>query len=284
MIKCPFCNSDSVKVHSGTRDNKDIDVYKCMKCETKFLGDLKSDIDYEAGEMYENHILNSKSIEERIKEFVPDTIRRVKLTSEMCKGKDVLDFGCGFGEYLSEIKKISNFAVGVELGKEERDYCLKNDIEVYKDIDEFDRTFDVITLFHVFEHLKNPNEWLNKFFQYQKRGGLLILEVPNSNDALIELYKCKAFEDFTYWSAHLYLYSEKSLTDLIESSNLYEIVDTKQVQRYSIANYLMWLSKGKPGGHKTWNFIDSNELNHAYENKLQELGMCDTLFYVLKRK
>ena len=284
MIKCPFCNNDSVKVHTGTRDNKDIDIYKCMKCETKFLGNLKSDIDYEAGEMYENHILNAKSIEERIKEFEPDTIRRIKLTSEMCKGKDVLDFGCGFGAYLNEIKKISNSVAGVELGKEERTYCLENDIEVYKDIEEFDRTFDVITLFHVFEHLKNPKEWLKKFSQYQKKGDLLILEVPNSNDALLELYKCKAFEDFTYWSAHLYLYSDKSLIDLIKSTNLYEIVSAKQVQRYSIANHLMWLSNGKPGGHKEWNFIDSNELNHAYENKLQELGMCDTLFYVLKRK
>ena len=50
---------------------------------------------------------------------------------------------------------------------------MRNDIQVYKDIDEFDRTFDVITLFHVFEHLKNPKDWLNKFSQHQKRGGAI---------------------------------------------------------------------------------------------------------------
>lgn len=58
MIKCPFCNSDSERVHVGTRDNKDIDIYSCKQCETKFLSNLDSNIAYDDGEMYENSILN----------------------------------------------------------------------------------------------------------------------------------------------------------------------------------------------------------------------------------
>lgn len=284
MMKCPFCNSDSERVHVGTRDNKDIDIYSCEKCEVKFLSKLDSDIAYEDGEMYENNILNKVSIEARIKEYESDTTRRINLTKLLCEGKNVLDFGCGFGAYLQEIQKISQSVAGVELGKQERAYCCKNGLNVSSDIDTFEEKFDVITLFHVFEHLKDPKYWLKKFYEHQNKGGVLILEVPHAKDALIDLYRCKAFEDFTYWSAHIYLYTEKSLKRLVEDSDMYEILEAKQVQRYTLANHLMWLANGRPGGGKTWNFIDDKDLNYAYEKKLKELGLCDTLFYVLVRK
>ena len=51
----------------------------------------------------------------------------------------------------------------------------------------------------------------------------------------------------------------------------------KHVQRYPLANHLYWLSKGKPGGHKQWNFINSESLNKQYEQQLAALGMTDTI-------
>jgi len=57
-----------------------------------------------------------------------------------------------------------------------------------------------------------------------------------------------------------------------------------QLQRYSIGNHLYWLAKGKPGGHKIWKDMESDALNIAYEEKLRELKMCDTIFMVLELK
>lgn len=131
--------------------------------------------------------------------------------------------------------------------------------------------------------MSRPKEWLEKLSEYLNTNGKLIIEVPNANDALLELYESQAFADFTYWSAHLFLYTQKSLTLVIEETKKYSIELAGQVQRYSLANHLMWLAKGKPGGQKHWNFIDSNELNVAYVEKLKELQMCDTLFFVLNR-
>lgn len=70
----------------------------------------------------------------------------------------------------------------------------------------------MITLFHAFEHLTDPGIWLDRFSEYLYSGGYLIIEAPNANDALLSLYESKAFADFTYWSAHLFLYTINSLS------------------------------------------------------------------------
>lgn len=113
---------------------------------------------------------------------------------------------------------------------------------------------------------------------------MLIIEVPNSNDVLLSLYECNKFADFTYWSEHLFLYTSHSLQRVVESIDCYEVVLSTQVQRYPLSNHLFWLAKGLPGGQEKWQSLNSAELNAAYEDKLKELSMCDTLYMVLKKK
>jgi hypothetical protein len=55
------------------------------------------------------------------------------------------------------------------------------------------------------------------------------------------------------------------------------------VQRFSIANHLHWLAKKKPGGHKSWNFLDEELVENKYREKLFELQMNDTLFYEITK-
>jgi 2-polyprenyl-3-methyl-5-hydroxy-6-metoxy-1,4-benzoquinol methylase len=170
------------------------------------------------------------------------------------------------------------------LGKCERDYLNNQGIRCFRTIDECDEKFDAITLFHTFEHLANPTQWLNKYNDYLNEEGYLIIEVPNANDILLSLYECEKFADFTYWSAHLFLYTKKSLSMIIESTGKYDIISAGQVQRYPLANHLMWLAKGLPGGQVKWEMLNSPELDGAYFDKLKELDMCDTLFFVLRKK
>ena len=117
-----------------------------------------------------------------------------------------------------------------------------------------------------------PDEWELKY-------GLN----PNADDALLTLYQSKPFSEFTYWSCHLFLYTESTLAKLAEKAGL-RINYIKQVQRYNLANHLYWLSKGKPGGHKEWHFMDSDDLNSAYEKQLASIGGCDTLLGSLSIK
>ena len=284
-LQCPICSGGGVvAVHKGTRDDGTVDVYECSACGTKFLDIPKMEHDYEHGFVYENDPLSDLDIEERLRWFHEDDFRRYQMVRTLCTGKKVLDFGCGFGGFLHYISEVAGVCSGVELGENEREYLNKKGIRCFRTIDDTEGKFDIITLFHVFEHLSNPEKWLEKFSDYLEPGGYLVIEVPNANDILLSLYENEKFADFTYWSAHLFLYTMKSLTMLINRVGKYDIVSPGQVQRYSIANHLMWLAKGVPGGHKDWNYLDSEELNKAYAEKLSQLQMCDTLFFVLSRR
>ena len=84
--------------------------------------------------------------------------------------------------------------------------------------------------------------------------------------------------------APIFPYTDQSLSKVIEQSDKYSIESAGQVQRYTIANHLMCLVKRLPGGHNKWKFIDTKELNEVYCEKLKELEMCDTLFFILKKR
>ena len=280
---CGICGEhQSILVHRGTRDNKNVDVYQCTSCGTKFLSVI-GDYDYENGFMNQTSQMSMEAIDARVTSCYEDDFRRFNLVGDLCQGKRVLDFGCGFGGFLKFVSCKANEVMGVELGKDERNYLKQQGIPCSKVIDDVNCQYDVITMFHVLEHLSNPVAWLDKISNYLCTGGKLIVEVPNANDALLELYQCKDFSDFTYWSAHLYLYTKRSLNMLIQKTNKLIVDREGEIQRYPLANHLMWLSKGEPGGHVKWDFLNSKVLDKAYEDKLREIDACDTLFFVLKK-
>lgn len=284
MFQCPICHGEGRMVHKGTRDNNEIDVYRCRECGTRFLSVVDKDYDYENGFMYETNNMADLDIEARLHLLERDDQRRFEMVKSLCKDKNVLDFGCGFGGFIQRISTVTNGCCGVELGRDEREYLAKKGIACFKTIEECNRQFDIITLFHTFEHLSNPGMWLDKFSDFLVPNGKMVIEVPNADDILLSVYENEKFADFTYWSAHLFLYTVKSLSMIVEQSGKYDILSAGQVQRYTIANHLMWLAKGLPGGHDKWDNLDSIELNKAYAEKLRELQMSDTLFFILQRK
>ena len=54
------------------------------------------------------------------------------------------------------------------------------------------------------------------------------------------------------------------------------VVAVQHYQSYPLSNHLHWLSRGKPGGHQLWKFLDTLELTSAYANSLAALGKTDT--------
>lgn len=136
--------------------------------------------------------------------------------------------------------------------------------------------YDLITAFHVLEHLPDPREILKQLGGLLKPDGRMVVEVPSANDALLTLYNCEAFQRFTYWSQHLYLFTASTLTTLIKQEGL-KVISVQHYQRYPLSNHLYWLSQDKPGGHMQWSFLDTAEVNHAYAQSLASIGKTDTL-------
>ena len=141
--------------------------------------------------------------------------------------------------------------------------------------------YDLITAFHVIEHLPDPLQVLKSLAEKLSSNGQIIIEVPSSEDALLTLYDSDAFQRFTYWSQHLFLFNSNNLGLLAKKAGL-AVKAIQHIQRYPLSNHLHWLSKGKPGGHKAWSFIDSPELNNAYANALAAVGKTDTLVAYLE--
>lgn len=275
-MACYLCDSDDIKIREGSvRDNQDLKIFECKKCSLVFLNNF----DHIQDNFYEqSKMRNGEEIKKWIKDTYKDDRRRfLKLKNDLIN-KDILDFGAGNGNFLKLAKKYANSVTAIELDRESHIIFKKNKINYYLDINEIpaDKKFDVITLFHVIEHLKDPISYLKSISNILKEDGKIILEFPNSNDSLLSLYKSKEFSNFTYWSCHLMLFNEKTIKMIVEKSGL-NSSKIEQLQRYSIANHLYWLSQGVPGGHNIWPFLDNLNVNKQYEKILSNLKMCDTI-------
>ena len=143
--------------------------------------------------------------------------------------------------------------------------------------------YDLITAFHVVEHLPDPRAMLRELATRLKDRGRLVIEVPNSEDALLTLYENDAFQRFSYWCQHLYLFNGETLRQLANQAEL-RVVSVQQFQRYPLSNHLHWLSRNQPGGHQSWSFMDTPALNEAYAASLASIGKCDTIIAYLENK
>ena len=275
MSICYLCNGDSFNKRRGTvRDRPDLDVLECSGCGLVFL----SSFSHVRDGFYENAGMHGGTVDKDVwtRETASDDERRFSSLKRLMENKDVLDFGCGNGGFLLKARDTARQVVGVEPEKTLKPYFKKQGIEVHSSIAEVSAAFDLITLFHVLEHLPDPRATLKQLGEKLNAGGCIIVEVPHANDALLSLYQNEAFSKFTYWSCHLFLFTQATLIRLGREAGL-TINYLKQVQRYPLSNHLYWMAKGQPGGHQKWHHIDSPELHASYEKQLASIGACDTL-------
>jgi len=274
-MRCKLCNSHDIKNRDGTvRDNANLEIFECNFCGLVFLSDNNhiNNSFYEGSNMHKNLDFDKWTIETK-----SDDARRFQFLKEMIKNKKVLDFGSGNGGFLQQAKSTCSYVCGVELEKAVIPHYKEKKIPIFQSLNECTDSFDIITSFHVIEHLKDPIDILFQLENLLSKNGKIIIEVPNANDALLTIYKNRAFSHFTYWSCHLYLYTYHSLKLLAKKAKL-KIDFIKHIQRYPLSNHLYWLSQNKPGGHEAWgNFIDSTDLNKAYESQLASLAATDTI-------
>ncbi|MDD5544569.1 MAG: class I SAM-dependent methyltransferase [Acidobacteriia bacterium] len=114
-------------------------------------------------------------------QFILRTVRRLQGESRPI---DLLDIGCSSGTLLHELSRRGIPVCGLDISEEAVTYAR----EVYRlecevgDLEHFpwkDRTFSIITLFHVLEHVANPRAFLGSVRKRLRTGGVLIVQVPN---------------------------------------------------------------------------------------------------------
>jgi SAM-dependent methyltransferase len=273
--RCYLCGGNDFKRREGeVRDAPDLSVLECLSCGLVSLSSFAHITDgfYESSGMHEE----APDVGVWLVDTAWDDERRFRFLQRAIENKSVLDFGCGNGGFLLRARKVASRAAGVEVEERLKPHFQNKGLEVVGSLSEVPGNFDLITVFHVLEHVKDPVGLLRQLGGKLNRGGSLIVEVPSANDALLTLYRNKPFARFTYWSCHLFLFNEHAISLVATRAGL-KVDYVRQIQRYSLANHMYWLAEGKPGGHKEWSFIDSPALADAYEKQLASLGRCDTL-------
>lgn len=282
-----------ITLSNRTRDKK-IKVIKDLKTKIIFLEKYITSNEYYSLLKYSDN--DRKFLDKKIKKianvktsfgdkkipFIEDDYRRAVQFEKNLKNKDILDFGCGWGGFLRNLKNYKSLS-GIELRKECINYLRKNvkKIDISDNINSFDKKFDIITMFHVLEHIPYQIKTLKLLKSKLKNKGKIIIEVPHAEDFLILQEELREFKNFTFWSEHLILHTYKSLKSILMKAG-FKSVNIQYYQRHNFSNHLGWFLKRKPGGHNFYKEIISDSLNSSYCENLKKLGQTDTLIAIAK--
>jgi len=200
---CPLCNSENYQpISNWDRRLKKLRQVKCENCafvrhfplpKSEQLSDYYSKNyrkDYQnVGQTpSERHIQNrKKEAQKRISKF----------PRNLSTPASILDFGCGSGEFVGACQELGYLAHGFEPGESYANYAAK---EIGLNVKlgelqtvEYNDKFDLITSFHVFEHLIDPVSALMKAKSWLKPNGYIFLETPNMKNAFKKGFGCLHF-------------------------------------------------------------------------------------------
>ncbi len=191
-----------------------------------------------------------------------DDRRRVIQFDKFIRKQIVLDFGCGNGGFIREAGNIPWRIFGFD----------KPEVMDHFGIRYNEGPYDVVTAFHVLEHLDDPIGVLRKIKDNLVVGGQLIIEVPHAREALSELYHCEAYNKFRLWSDHRMIHTKESLGTFLQFAG-FSNIKIEYYQRFGLGNHMHWMTEGTPSGLRGWDFLDVPE----YKTKLCKMQMSDTL-------
>ncbi len=288
--------NECLLISNKTRDVLDIKVYKDLNSGMIFLDKaIDAAHDYESGNYLDsNYYVNEFGERNRTSDFLQTSIqfeeledneRRIDSLKQFICGKSVLDFGCGEGTFLKNVKNLCKEVAGLELQEDYRLILEKCNIECYQSIESLPekKNFDLITMFHVLEHLPNPIEILMELKSKLNENGKIAIEVPHSKDFLLEFMNVEEFKDFSLWSQHLVLHSRNSLENFLKIAGFKNIVIYGH-QRHSLSNHMQWLKDKKGGGHKSnLSLIEEENDRVFYKNFLSKIDANDTLFAIASK-
>lgn len=129
----------------------------------------------------------------------------------------ILDLGAGTGDFLAEARNRGWKVFGVEPNEKARALAETKGIKLHPDTGQFKSgKFDVITLWHVLEHVYDLRAQIIELEHLLKKGGLLIIAVPNFKSYDAQYYK-------EHWAAfdvprHLWHFSQNSFKHLFSGT------------------------------------------------------------------
>ena len=287
-IKCPFCESENTRSYLKLKDyfltQEDFEILECDNCKLLFTSPRpdKSVIGkYYKSEDYLSHNEHKKGL-------VPWIYNRVKRVNIRNKYKiscgdlikpHVLDFGCGVGDFLNYAKQKGCEISGCDMSEDARIWAsmkLGKSIVTPEEIFALPHsTFDVITMWHVLEHIDDVRFQIDQLHRLLKDNGRLVIAVPNYKSFDAQYYKDK-------WAAydvprHLNHFHKESLKNIFAGSfELDEIHPLKWDAFYISMMSEKYIDKGN-------SFIKGICLGWKSNRKARKSGEYSSLVYVFHK-
>jgi 2-polyprenyl-3-methyl-5-hydroxy-6-metoxy-1,4-benzoquinol methylase len=235
-MSCPVClNAFTEPALTGSdwlfeSTSKTFTLHSCASCHCLFLDPMPGDEEIAGFYPTQYWWHSSKSQNDRPLKKLESIYRKFALRDHVAfvvrasgyrSGLDVLDVGCGSGTLLGLLKQRGFRPQGVDFSAEaariaEEENAVRVLVGSLDQARFPDCSFDIVTLFHVMEHVTNPRTVLAEVSRILKPGGALVLQVPN-----IDSWQFKAFGVKWYGldlPRHVIDYSKEAMLKLLSDA------------------------------------------------------------------
>jgi 2-polyprenyl-3-methyl-5-hydroxy-6-metoxy-1,4-benzoquinol methylase len=205
---------------------------------------------------------------------------KYRLIRSLSKGRNLLDVGCGTGDFLAHCRNKGWAVAGVEPDETARNRAEnRHGIRVAGSLGAAvqGEKFDTVTMWHSLEHVHDLNGTLNRLHGILAKKGVLLIAVPNHISLDARLYG-------EYWAAwdvprHLYHFSPDTLRQLLQRHG-FKL--KKTVPMKLDAYYVSLLSEKNKSGRNSFlkSFLNAYKSN-SYAKKNRNL--YSSLIYIFTR-
>jgi SAM-dependent methyltransferase len=291
LENCLVCGHNKFKTLFSCKDfvasGEDFQLQYCESCTFLFTNPRPSISEigkYYQSDQYISHAGEKKGLIYKVYDIVRDFSikQKLNLIKKYHKTGKLMYLGCGLGYFLNGVKIDKTFdALGVDVSDEAVEYVKKTfniDVKNETELDNLENgSFDIITQWHVLEHVHFLNERMQQLQYLLKDDGTLFIAVPNSKSKDAEMYK-------EYWDGydvprHLYHFNQKSFKMLMEKHG-FEIIETRPM--YFDAPYISMRSEVHMK-HK-YPFINGAISGIKSTASALSTGEHSTLLFVVKKK
>lgn len=237
LTSCPVCGQKEFKNFLSCKDytvsQNEFTLVQCSTCTIiatsprptdDQLGQYYQSADYISHTSKANNLLNSLYLIAR-----SFTLKQKKALAKRLvpqKG-NLLDIGCGTGDFLQTCIADGWQCTGVEPGDQPRTIATTKGIKTFRELSQVNQKFQLITMWHVLEHVSDLNQNLNSIHNLLEENGTLLIAVPNHESYDAQLYRA-------HWAAydvprHLWHFNKKSMERILQKNNfsLQEILPMK---------------------------------------------------------
>lgn len=292
-IECPVCGQTIDRQLLECKDHmvsgERFSLLSCSHCQFITTDPLPSEEEmgkYYLAEEYVSHSDTKKGMVNKLYHIIRkrNTKNKLQLVNRQAEKKGtLLDVGCGTGYFLSVCQSDGWQTEGVEVSDIARGTAEERIAQkIYPSIASLLATgkrFDLITLWHVFEHLQDINHSIEALKSLLNTKGTLVLALPNPAS-----YDAAHYQQ--YWAAydvprHLSHFCPATLRTFLEKHDL-ELIESYPL-RFD-AYYISMLSEGLKGRGKLTSLLNGFYYGHASNRKASGSKNYSSVVYVIKRK